>query len=66
MLINITVEITIDKYKHIKNSWENIEEMDCYDLEQTVKWLYQTVASNIYWSKILAEIKKEKEQAERR
>lgn len=66
MLINIKVEVTIDKYKHVKSTYEDIENMDEYDLETMIKRLCDDVICDIYWSKMLIELIKGKKQEERR
>jgi len=66
MLVNIKVEVTIDKYKHVKSTWEDIENMDEYDLETIIKRLCDDVICDIYWSKMLIELIKGKKQEERR
>jgi len=66
MLINIRVEVTIDEYKHAKSTYEDIENMDEYDLETTVRKLCEDVIRDIYWSKMLIELIKERKQKQRR
>jgi len=66
MLVNIKVEVTIDKYKHVKSTWEDIENMDEYDLETIIKRLCDDVICDIYWGKMLIELIKGKKQEERR
>jgi len=66
MLINIKVEVTIDEYKYTRNTYEDIENMEEYDLERIVKRLCDDIICDVYWSKVLIELIKGKKQEERR
>jgi len=58
MLVNIRVEIMIDKYNYVRSLWEEIENMNESELEELVKGAAISLIYDMCLSRILAEIKK--------